>query len=231
MTFNPRDLPVRTMRGGAQYMDVKYRLVWLREDAPDSRIETEMVSITPEIAVFRAAVTRIVNGEVRGIATGYGSETPGDFRDYVEKAETKAIGRALAGLGYGTQFLDDDGQGLVDSPAPVRAAAAAAPAAVPSHLAPHADVIARAVYGAGRFADLRDRDRAEMVKWSAEYNEAGMAVVAEYAQAIADAADEATLVQIGTALKGSGVDDGMLRTAWKRRKTAVDAAAGGAGRK
>ncbi len=42
-----------------------------------------------------------------GRATGYGSEAQGDFADYIEKAETKAIGRALAALGYGTQFALD----------------------------------------------------------------------------------------------------------------------------
>ncbi|HYI93432.1 MAG TPA: hypothetical protein VEX68_07805, partial [Bryobacteraceae bacterium] len=31
----------------------------------------------------------------------------GDFRDYIEKAETKALGRALAALGFGTQFCAD----------------------------------------------------------------------------------------------------------------------------
>jgi hypothetical protein len=42
-----------------------------------------------------------------GEATGWGSETADDFEDYIEKAETKALGRALAALGYGTQFCED----------------------------------------------------------------------------------------------------------------------------
>lgn len=55
-------------------------------------------------------------------ATGHGSETPRDFSDYIEKAETKAIGRALAALGYGTQFVESELEGKqgprpVDSPA------------------------------------------------------------------------------------------------------------------
>jgi hypothetical protein len=51
-------------------------------------------------------------------ATGYGSETKTDFGDYVEKAETKAVGRALAFLGYGTaQAMDlDEGGSVADSP-------------------------------------------------------------------------------------------------------------------
>ncbi len=55
------------------------------------------------MAVFRAEVI-LPNG---GRATGYGSEAQADFADYIEKAETKAIGRALAALGYGTQFALD----------------------------------------------------------------------------------------------------------------------------
>ena len=54
-------------------------------------------------ALFRAEV-EIPNG---GKATGWGSETVRDFHDYIEAAETKAIGRALAALGYGTQFCSD----------------------------------------------------------------------------------------------------------------------------
>ena len=40
-------------------------------------------------------------------ATGWGSETSQDFADYIEAAETKALGRALAALGFGTQFTRD----------------------------------------------------------------------------------------------------------------------------
>jgi hypothetical protein len=55
------------------------------------------------------------------MATGHGSETARDFKDYIEKAETKAIGRALAALGFGTQFAPDidDGSSIgrvVDAP-------------------------------------------------------------------------------------------------------------------
>jgi hypothetical protein len=55
------------------------------------------------MAVFRARVA-IPGG---GSSTGWGHETAADFEDYLEKAETKALGRALAALGYGTQFCED----------------------------------------------------------------------------------------------------------------------------
>jgi len=89
--------------GGRDYLEVKWRLLWLRTEHPDAVIETELVKHTPGLALFRARVT--VPGA--GIATGWGSETAGDFEDYIEKAETKALGRALAALGYGTQFCED----------------------------------------------------------------------------------------------------------------------------
>ena len=64
---------------------------------------TDLVSNENNIAVFRAEVVLPSGGR----ASGYGSESKADFADYIEKAETKAIGRALAALGYGTQFALD----------------------------------------------------------------------------------------------------------------------------
>lgn len=105
---------------GSDYLEVKWRLVWLRDRHPDATVETELVSHEENIAVFRARVA-IPEG---GTATGWGSESAGDFRDYLEKAETKAIGRALAALGFGTQFCPDHEFGaaagrVVDSPVKV----------------------------------------------------------------------------------------------------------------
>jgi hypothetical protein len=121
-TATPFD-PARflTRVNGSDYLEVKWRLVWLRDQHPDAVIETEMMSHEDNLAVFRAHVS-IPGG---GTATGWGTESAGDFRDYLEKAETKALGRALAALGFGTQFCPDFEFGaaagrVVDSP--VRAA-------------------------------------------------------------------------------------------------------------
>jgi len=97
------------LNGRGEYLEVKWRLVWLRTEHPEAHIETELVRLQDNEAVFKARVS-IPDG---GSATGWGSESVGDFRDFVEKAETKAIGRALAALGYGTQFCQDHefGQG------------------------------------------------------------------------------------------------------------------------
>ena len=88
---------------GKDYLEVKWRLLWLRTEHPDAVIETELVKFGSGLALFRARVA--VPGS--GTATGWGSETADDFGDYIEKAETKALGRALAALGFGTQFCED----------------------------------------------------------------------------------------------------------------------------
>jgi hypothetical protein len=100
-TFDPGKYLTKV--GGADYLEVKWRLVWLRQRHPDAAIETELVTHTGDSAIFRASVS-IPGG---GTSTGWGSESLNDFRDYIEKAETKAIGRALAALGFGTQFCPD----------------------------------------------------------------------------------------------------------------------------
>jgi hypothetical protein len=87
-------------RGGGDYLDVKWRLLWLRKEHPDAELITEMVEHDQQMAIFKATVSLPTGGK----ATGYGSETANDFPDFIEKAETKAIGRALNALGFGAQF-------------------------------------------------------------------------------------------------------------------------------
>ncbi len=126
MGFDPTPhlLRLRGRGGAGEYLPVKWRLVWLRTEHPDATIETEHVVLDDTVAIFKATVCLPSGGK----ATGYGSETPGDFKDYIEKAEAKALGRALGALGFGTQFAEDDAALLVDSPVerpaphPVRAA-------------------------------------------------------------------------------------------------------------
>ena len=107
-----------TKVGNADYLEVKWRLVWLRSEHPNAELDTQLMTHPSEPeAVFKVTVS-IPGG---GKATGWGSEDAGDFGDYLEKAETKAIGRALAALGYGTQFCSDHefgaGRGkVVDAP-------------------------------------------------------------------------------------------------------------------
>lgn len=104
---------------GKKYLPVAPRIAWFRQEKPCWRINTELIEFKHEnnygLAVFHCKIYD-ENGNV--VSTGYGSETLSDFRDYFEKAETKAIGRALAALGYGTLFaLElDEGDVIADAP-------------------------------------------------------------------------------------------------------------------
>jgi hypothetical protein len=95
------------LRDGQAYLPSAYRVVWFREEHPDWAIVTDMIEggYEPGWATVRAS---IVTSDGRVVATGMKTESKGDFpAGWVEKAETGAIGRALALAGYGTQFAPD----------------------------------------------------------------------------------------------------------------------------
>lgn len=130
--FNPNEhlMQIKSRNGAADYLPVQWRLVWFRSLCPDGTIETEIVHLdldreteeeayqwssetrrsekvikrAPGFAVFRA----VVKDGRGGVAMGTKSEKAASFGDFIEKAETGAIGRALAALGYGTQFTGDE---------------------------------------------------------------------------------------------------------------------------
>lgn len=109
------ELPLLNLRG-REYLEVKYRLVWFREDHPSWAIETELLSVTEDTAYARATIKDETG---RTIATSHKFESKQNFADFIEKAETGAIGRALALIGYGTQFCADEldeGDRIVDAP-------------------------------------------------------------------------------------------------------------------
>lgn len=115
-SFDPKKhlTKIRIKDREIDYLGVRWRLAWFRADHPNGRIWTELVEHEPgQRAVFRAKA-EIPNG---GSATAYGSEYAPEFPDYLEKAETKAVGRALAALGYGTEFALDYADAETD-PAP-----------------------------------------------------------------------------------------------------------------
>ena len=114
-TAKGTELPLLNLRG-KQYLEVKFRLVWFREDHPDWSIETELLSVT-DVSAYARATIRDEKGRI--IATSHKFESIQGFPDFIEKAETGAIGRALALIGYGTQFCADEldeGSRIVDAP-------------------------------------------------------------------------------------------------------------------
>ncbi|MHB8597294.1 MAG: hypothetical protein ACYDER_10845 [Ktedonobacteraceae bacterium] len=141
-TFNPREhlIVIKNRQAPSEYLPVQWRLVWFRQECPNGTIETELVHFdldkeTEEesyvwnnekrrsekviktargVAIFHATIK---DGK-GGIATGTKMEKAASFPDFLEKSETGAIGRALAALGYGTQFAPElnEEHRIVDSP-------------------------------------------------------------------------------------------------------------------
>jgi hypothetical protein len=107
-------LPISNIKGKA-YLEVKWRIVWMRDEHPDWTIETKIISHDKEHSVVQA----IIKNNDLLISMAHKQEDGKGFVDHLEKAETGAIGRALALCGFGTQFDGteiDEGSRLADSP-------------------------------------------------------------------------------------------------------------------
>lgn len=141
--FKPSEhlIQIKSKQGEQDYLPVQWRLVWFREQYPQGTIDTDEVCVDLDreeeaeqwvwnsdkrrsekvvkhgkgYARFKALITTGDGGR----ATGHKTENAANFGDYYEKAETGAIGRALAALGFGTQFSDSEfaeGERIVDAP-------------------------------------------------------------------------------------------------------------------
>lgn len=121
-TSKGTELPLMSLKG-KPYMQVAHRLVWFTEVVPSYSTETEYLAITDEQTVAKVTVSIYdESGKVLKKVSSTKRETKKDFPDHTEKAETGALGRALALLGYGTQFAIadlDEGNRLADSPVAV----------------------------------------------------------------------------------------------------------------
>jgi hypothetical protein len=132
--FNPQPIKLQ----GKEYLEVAQRIVWLRQEHPDAQIVTA-VQEHDRAEGYALLFCTITIPSTGGIGTGWGSASRKDLRGpvaaaYLEKAETRAKGRACADLGYGTLAASqEDGDTLADAPvergpksAPGRAVAGAA---------------------------------------------------------------------------------------------------------
>jgi len=97
------------------YLPVAARIAWFRKDHPLWSIITD-VELQADKAVVMKATIKDILGTV--IATARKKETEIGFPDYIEKAETGTIGRALAMCGYGTLQAPefDEQDRLADTP-------------------------------------------------------------------------------------------------------------------
>lgn len=109
----------------ADYLEVVHRIQWFRNDHPaDSgwgiqTVEQEHHPPTENSPGYARIKARIVDPDGRIIAEGTRTCWSHQFQDYYEKAETQAIGRALAAAGWGTAFAAadfDEGDAVADAP-------------------------------------------------------------------------------------------------------------------
>lgn len=123
MTFDPRQ-SLMSLKG-RDYLPVAARLQWLNADAQRFTIRTEFLRLEETYAIAQATVTLLDDaGSPLRSACGTKREDKQHFPDFLEKAETGAVGRALGMLGYGTQFAPEFDETeakpeprVVDSPA------------------------------------------------------------------------------------------------------------------
>jgi hypothetical protein len=106
---------VRFEKTETDYLPVAARIAWFRKDNPYWSIITDVEQLGEKCVVMKATIKDMLGQE---IATARKKETEAGFPDYIEKAETGAIGRALAMCGYGTLQAPefDEQDRLADSP-------------------------------------------------------------------------------------------------------------------
>ena len=136
-------MQLKSKEGLKDYLPVPWRLAWILERCQYQGVKVTILekfidpkmSITKETQVWNndrrkmetiqrtaegfAWFTMRVEDPYGNIGEGFGSECAVDFPDYAEKAQTKAIGRALGFIGYGTQYTGgefDERVRIVDSP-------------------------------------------------------------------------------------------------------------------
>ncbi len=116
MPFDPRQHLLNLK--GKDYLPVAARLIWLNEEASRYTIRTEILKLEDTYAIVQATITVLDDaGNAIKTTTATKREDKTHFPDYLEKAETGSIGRALGMLGYGTQFAPefDELNGLLEA--------------------------------------------------------------------------------------------------------------------
>lgn len=102
-TSKGTELPLLNLRG-KDYLQVAHRIMWFREEHPYWPIRVEVQDKTDKYVTCKATV---YDDKGTILQEAHKTEHFQHFQDALEKAETGAIGRALANLGYGTAFAQD----------------------------------------------------------------------------------------------------------------------------
>ena len=133
--FNPSDFTIDLK--GKDYLPVAARVKWFRTIHPQGTIETNEVCVDLDRPFTKSSVkvfgyarfhATVRDAEGRILGQGTKTENAANFFDYVEKAETGSIGRALASAGFGTELDQDLDEGrVVDAPRERRAPSANGP--------------------------------------------------------------------------------------------------------
>lgn len=113
------ELPLLDLKGKS-YMAVATRLVWFVEENPRYHIDTELPVHDAEKATAKTTIKVFdEQGNIIRKTTDWKTEHVKHFADFMEKAVTGSLGRALAQMGYGTAFALadlDEGARIVDAP-------------------------------------------------------------------------------------------------------------------
>ncbi len=144
--FNPQSYIVKidTSAGKKDYLPLQGRLLWFTGEIAEYTIETEIILIDLDkemtveravwdndkrrkvlvsksakgVAIYHATLSIFNDGKLVKKVPGDKMETAVDFPDFLEKAQSGAIGRCLMFAGYGTAFAIelDEGERLTDAP-------------------------------------------------------------------------------------------------------------------
>ena len=119
--FNPKEKlrKIETEEGVRYYLDTKDRIVWFREVFPLGKVCKILRECTAEYATFEVRVymhkdDSYDNYLANGFATRRMDASTEFGMNYLESAETAALGRALKDAGFGTQSCGKEIQGEID---------------------------------------------------------------------------------------------------------------------
>lgn len=112
--FEPKDYLREeiTEEGKSFYLDTKYRLLWFRLKYPEGKLTKIPKVLNKDYAIFEVRVYMHTDDLPENfLANGFASRYRDDGNEkfglnFVESAETAALGRALKDAGFGTQFCD-----------------------------------------------------------------------------------------------------------------------------